>query len=43
MKETLASYKSVYFVGTIVPIILIVPGSIIKPPRPVRPKTQKTQ
>jgi len=43
MKETLAAYKSVYFVGTIVPIILLVLGSIIKPPRPVRPKTQKTQ
>ncbi|KAI0499465.1 hypothetical protein KFK09_020368 [Dendrobium nobile] len=43
MQETLASYKSVYFVGTIVPILFILLGKIIKPGRPVRAKTQKSQ
>nr|XP_010934444.1 lysophospholipid acyltransferase 1 isoform X2 [Elaeis guineensis] len=43
MKETVAAYRSVYFVGTIVPIVLILLGHIIKPAKPVRPKTQKSQ
>ena len=42
-KETLTAYRSVHFVGTIVPIILILLGKIIKPARPVRPKVHKTQ
>ena len=42
MKETLAAYRSVYFVGTVVPVIVILLGYIIKPARPVRSKTQKT-
>ncbi|XP_010933881.1 lysophospholipid acyltransferase 1 [Elaeis guineensis] len=42
-KETLASYQSVYFVGTIVPIMFILMGYIIKPARPVRPKAKKSQ
>lgn len=42
MKETLAAYQSVYFVGTVVPVIVILLGYIIKPARPVRSKTQKT-
>ncbi|KAJ6797287.1 lysophospholipid acyltransferase 1-like [Iris pallida] len=43
MKETLASYQSVYFVGSILPIIVILLGYVIKPARPVRPKVQKSQ
>ncbi|CAL9052231.1 unnamed protein product [Musa banksii] len=36
LKETLAAYQSVYFVGTIVPIIFILLGYVIKPARPAR-------
>lgn len=43
MQETVAAYRSVYFVGTIVPIVFILLGHLIKPARPVRPKTQKSQ
>ncbi|KAK8934859.1 hypothetical protein KSP39_PZI014959 [Platanthera zijinensis] len=42
MQETLASYKSVHFVGTIVPILFILLGKIIQPARPARPKAQKS-
>ncbi|KAG0497780.1 hypothetical protein HPP92_002471 [Vanilla planifolia] len=42
MEETLASYRSVYFVGTVVPITLILLGKIIKPARPVRAKAEKS-
>ncbi|KAF5734468.1 lysophospholipid acyltransferase 1-like [Tripterygium wilfordii] len=41
--ETLASYRSVYYVGTIVPIILIILGNIIKPAKPARSKVRKEQ
>ncbi|MQM04259.1 hypothetical protein Taro_037055 [Colocasia esculenta] len=40
MHETLAAYQSVHFVGTIVPIVLIFTGNIIKPAKPVRPKAE---
>ncbi|XP_074592208.1 lysophospholipid acyltransferase 1-like [Curcuma longa] len=43
LKETLASYQSVYFVGTIVPVAVILLGYVIKPSRPARSKTQKSQ
>ncbi|XP_072967045.1 lysophospholipid acyltransferase 1-like [Typha angustifolia] len=44
LQETLASYKSVYFIGTIVPIVFILLGYVIKPARTVKPKTlQKSQ
>lgn len=43
LHETIAAYKSVYFVGTIVPIVFFILGYIIKPAKPVRPKTRKTQ
>ncbi|CAL9087881.1 unnamed protein product [Musa textilis] len=36
LKETLAAYQSVYFVGTIVPIIFILLGYVIKLARPAR-------
>lgn len=40
LKETLAAYQSVYFVGTIVPIIFILLGYVIKPARPARSQTE---
>lgn len=43
MRETLASYGSVYYVGTVIPIVLILLGSIIKPARPARSKVRKEQ
>ncbi|KAJ3680127.1 hypothetical protein LUZ60_016405 [Juncus effusus] len=43
LEETLASYKSVYFVGTIVPIVFFILGNIIKPARPVKPKARKAE
>ncbi|XP_006857893.2 lysophospholipid acyltransferase 1 [Amborella trichopoda] len=43
MHETLASYGSVYYIGTIVPIILIILGSLIKPPRPSKQQARKDQ
>lgn len=36
LHETLASYGSVYYIGTILPIVLILLGKIIKPARPVK-------
>ncbi|KAJ0968373.1 hypothetical protein J5N97_025290 [Dioscorea zingiberensis] len=43
LQETIAAYKSVYFVGTIVPIVFFILGYIIMPAKPVRPKARKTQ
>ncbi|XP_074282084.1 lysophospholipid acyltransferase 1-like isoform X2 [Silene latifolia] len=43
LHETLAAYGSVYYVGTIIPIIVLVFGSIVKPPRPTRSKPQKKE
>ncbi|XP_068635019.1 lysophospholipid acyltransferase 2-like isoform X1 [Aristolochia californica] len=43
MHETLASYGSVYYVGTAIPILLILLGYIIKPARPVSSKARKEQ
>ena len=40
-KETLASYQSVYYVGTIVPIVCLLLGNVIKPAR--KPKAQKAE
>ncbi|XP_062222458.1 lysophospholipid acyltransferase 1-like [Phragmites australis] len=42
-KETLASYQSVYYVGTIVPIVCVLLGYVIKPARPLKPKTRKAE
>ncbi|OIV94891.1 hypothetical protein TanjilG_22088 [Lupinus angustifolius] len=41
--ETLASYGSVYFIGTILPIVVILLGYVIKPGKPVRSKARKEQ
>ncbi|KAJ6839104.1 lysophospholipid acyltransferase 1-like [Iris pallida] len=43
MKETLAAYQSVYFIGTIVPVTVVLLGYVIKPARPVRAKVEKSQ
>ncbi|KAL6004565.1 Lysophosphatidylcholine acyltransferase 1 [Asimina triloba] len=42
LHETLASYGSVYYIGTIVPIVFILLGYII-PARPARSKARKEQ
>ncbi|KAG8382294.1 hypothetical protein BUALT_Bualt05G0061800 [Buddleja alternifolia] len=41
--ETLAAYGSVYYIGTILPIVLILLGKIIKPARPARFKARKDE
>lgn len=43
LHETLASYRSVYFIGTILPIVLILLSYIIRPAKPVRSKARKEQ
>lgn len=43
LHETLASYGSVYYVGTIIPILLILFSKIIKPAKPSRSKARKEQ
>ncbi|KAL1834855.1 hypothetical protein ACET3Z_004506 [Daucus carota] len=43
LHETLAAYKSVYFIATIVPITFVVLGKIIKPANPARKKAQKEE
>ncbi|KAF8412326.1 hypothetical protein HHK36_000287 [Tetracentron sinense] len=43
MHETLSSYGSVYYIGTIVPVVLILLGCIIKPAKPARSKARKEQ
>jgi len=43
LNETLASYGSVYYVGTIVPVVTILLGKVIKPGRPARSKAEKEQ
>uniref|UniRef100_A0A5B6ZQ79 Putative lysophospholipid acyltransferase 1 n=1 Tax=Davidia involucrata TaxID=16924 RepID=A0A5B6ZQ79_DAVIN len=40
LHETLTAYGSVYFIGTIVPIVIFLLGYVIKP-RPARSKAQK--
>ncbi|PQQ21405.1 hypothetical protein Pyn_25780 [Prunus yedoensis var. nudiflora] len=43
LRETLASYGSVHFIGTILPIALILLSYVIKPPRPARSKARKEE
>nr|AHE80989.1 acyl-CoA:lysophosphatidylcholine acyltransferase [Carthamus tinctorius] len=40
LDETLAAYASVYYIGTVVPVIVILLGNIIKP-KPARSKARK--
>ncbi|KAI3822185.1 hypothetical protein L1987_09769 [Smallanthus sonchifolius] len=42
LHETLAAYGSVYYIGTIIPVVLILLGNIIKP-KPARSKARKEQ
>ncbi|XP_073052023.1 LOW QUALITY PROTEIN: lysophospholipid acyltransferase 1-like [Primulina eburnea] len=43
LHETLTAYRSVYFVGTIVPIVVLLLGKIIKPARPASSKARKDE
>ncbi|GFZ02154.1 MBOAT (membrane bound O-acyl transferase) family protein [Actinidia rufa] len=43
LHETLVAYGSVYYIGTIVPIVFILLGHVIKPARPSRSKARKEQ
>ncbi|KAI4315367.1 hypothetical protein L6164_028183 [Bauhinia variegata] len=43
LHETLASYGSVYYIGTIIPVVLILLGYVIKPGKPARSKVRKDQ
>lgn len=43
LHETLVAYGSVNFIGTIVPIVVILLGYVIKPARPSRSKARKEQ
>ncbi|KAG6397014.1 hypothetical protein SASPL_143175 [Salvia splendens] len=43
LHETVSAYGSVYYIGTIVPIVLILLGKLIKPTRPARGKALKDQ
>ncbi|KAH6831042.1 MBOAT bound O-acyl family protein [Perilla frutescens var. hirtella] len=43
LHETLAAYGSVYYIGTILPIVLILLGKVFKPARPARSKARKDQ
>ncbi|KAL3647212.1 Lysophosphatidylcholine acyltransferase 1 [Castilleja foliolosa] len=41
LHETLTAYGSVYYIGTIIPVALILLGNIIKPTRPAKSKDGK--
>ncbi|KAK1589114.1 hypothetical protein Q3G72_030605 [Acer saccharum] len=43
LHETIASYGSVYYIGTVIPIVLILLSYVIKPAKPARSKAQKAQ
>lgn len=43
LHETLTSYGSVYYIGTVIPIVLILLGKVIKPARPTRSKASKEE
>ncbi|WCJ30626.1 MBOAT (membrane bound O-acyl transferase) family protein [Euphorbia peplus] len=43
LHETIASYGSVYYIGTILPIVLIILGHMIKPARPAKSKARKEE
>ncbi|XP_055819634.1 lysophospholipid acyltransferase 1-like [Solanum dulcamara] len=43
LHETLTSYGSVYYIGTVIPIVLILLGKVIKPARPTRSKARKEE
>ncbi|KAH6818197.1 MBOAT bound O-acyl family protein [Perilla frutescens var. frutescens] len=43
LHETLTAYGSVFYIGTVLPIVLIMLGKIIKPARPARSKARKEE
>ncbi|KAF6154418.1 hypothetical protein GIB67_028310 [Kingdonia uniflora] len=43
MHETIASYGSVYYIGTIIPSLLVILGYVIKPGKPARSKARKAE
>ncbi|KAK3005503.1 hypothetical protein RJ639_016062 [Escallonia herrerae] len=43
LRETLAAYGSVHYIGTIIPIVLILLSHVIKPAKPARSKARKEQ
>ena len=43
LHETVTAYGSVYYIGTIVPILLILLSKVIKPPRPATSKARKAE
>ncbi|KAL1547586.1 Lysophosphatidylcholine acyltransferase 1 [Salvia divinorum] len=43
LHETLTAYGSVYYIGTVLPVVLLLLGKIIKPARPARSKARKAE
>ncbi|KAL5727699.1 hypothetical protein ACHQM5_000864 [Ranunculus cassubicifolius] len=43
LHETIGSYASVYYVGTIIPAILLLSSYVISPPRPAKAKVSKEE
>ncbi|KAK4726364.1 hypothetical protein R3W88_031281 [Solanum pinnatisectum] len=43
LHETLTAYGSVYYIGTIIPILVILLGKMIQPAKPVRSKAKKDE
>ncbi|KAI4370054.1 hypothetical protein MLD38_018439 [Melastoma candidum] len=43
LHETLVSYGSVYYIGTVLPVVLILLGKVIKPPRLAGSKPRKEE
>ncbi|XP_016441115.1 lysophospholipid acyltransferase 1-like [Nicotiana tabacum] len=43
LHETLTAYGSVYYVGTIVPVVLILLSKVVKPPKPATSKARKVE
>lgn len=43
LHETIASYGSVYYIGTIIPIVFILLGYVIKPAKPAKSKARKDE
>ncbi|XP_065875738.1 lysophospholipid acyltransferase 1-like [Euphorbia lathyris] len=43
LHETITAYGSVYYIGTVLPIVLILLGHIIKPAKPARSKARKAE
>ncbi|KAF3676984.1 Retrovirus-related Pol polyprotein from transposon TNT 1-94 [Capsicum annuum] len=43
LHETLTSYGSVYYIGTIVPILVILLGKVTQPAKPVRSRAKKEE